>query len=390
VQPFWGDSETCEIGINRLDVNLNYNIAPSAIFIGNIFGDSEKNSINKKCKPRNGIGNLCDQVTSQGTINMIRETIDGNIEDYDIEGGRVIDDNGNWAYQIPMNLDYVITNEFGDLIPSDNPNIGIPTRANVRFKVGMDETGGEGRLRTRAKFLIPNNPNNSSEIDYEFGPKTKKGSLRSLYWNKIYSISSFIPRFQTNRSNNRAFTGIKDEYARIYKGRLHPTLQDLFGLSASNYATISSNKPVKCLFDGCEYDANMFSDIVDIKADNVTTEGAYKDVYYSENPIIVRRNVCNGTALYITSFMDIEFYTDLLKKIFNDVNIISPFSNFSDQVEICTQIGEGAKLVFLVNHSGDVQTIGFDDEWVDIYNTINGSGDITIAPYNSVVLEFNV
>jgi len=210
VQPFWGDSETCEIGINRLDINLNYNITPSAIFVGSIFGDSEKHSVNKQCRPRNKMGELCDQVTSQGSINMIRETIDGNIEDYDVEGGRVIDDDGNWSYQIPMNLDYVVTNEFGDLIPSDNPNIGIPTKSNVRFKVGMDETGGEGRLRTRAKFLVPHNPNNSSEIDYEFGPKTKKGSLRSLYWNKIYSVSSFIPRYQGNKLNNRAFTGIKN------------------------------------------------------------------------------------------------------------------------------------------------------------------------------------
>jgi len=210
VQPFWGDSETCEIGINRLDVNLNYNITPSAIFIGSIFGDSEKNSVNKQCRPRKKMGELCEQVSSQGTINMIRETIDGNIEDFDIEDGNVIDDNGNWSYQIPMNLDYVVTNEFGDLIPSDNPNMGIPTKANVRFKVGMFETGGEGRLRTRAKFLVPHNPNNSSEIDYEFGPKTKKVSLRSLYWNKIYSVSSFIPRYQGNNKNRRAFTGIKN------------------------------------------------------------------------------------------------------------------------------------------------------------------------------------
>jgi hypothetical protein len=47
--------------------------------------------------------------------------------------GRVIDDNGAWAYQIPMNLDYMITSEDGTLIYSQDPNIGIATRSSVRL-----------------------------------------------------------------------------------------------------------------------------------------------------------------------------------------------------------------------------------------------------------------
>jgi hypothetical protein len=41
-----GDIENCDIGINRLDFDLNYNITPSAIFIG-IYGDQDKYSISK-------------------------------------------------------------------------------------------------------------------------------------------------------------------------------------------------------------------------------------------------------------------------------------------------------------------------------------------------------
>jgi hypothetical protein len=59
-----------------------------------------------------------------------------------------------------MNLDYMITDEFGKLIPSEDESRGIPTRARVRFKISMDEGGGTGRLRTRAKYLVPHNPRN--------------------------------------------------------------------------------------------------------------------------------------------------------------------------------------------------------------------------------------
>jgi hypothetical protein len=214
VQPFWGSVENCEIGISRIDLDLNYEIKPSAIFMGGVFGDSDNNSVNKNCRPRRKMGKICEQNTSEGTIEMIRETLDGNIEKLDIEGGKLIDDKGAWAYQIPMNLDYYYTNEFGELVLSEDPNKGIPTRASVRFKIAMDGTGGEGRLRTRANYLVPHNPNNVSEIDYEFGELTKDFSFRDLYWNKIYSVSNFISRYQRAKAistvKNRNFVGLKD------------------------------------------------------------------------------------------------------------------------------------------------------------------------------------
>lgn len=217
VQPFWGDTENCEIGITRLDIPLNHTVIPSAIFTGSIFGDQDKQSVNKRCRPRNKLGNLCEQITGEGSIEMIRKTIDGDIERFDVDGGRVIDENGSWSYQIPMNLDYMVTDEFGGLIYSQDPNIGIPTRTSVRFRIGMDETGGEGRLRTRGKFLVPNNPSTQAEIDYNFGPTsnngpaTKDSSFKDLHWNKIYTVSNFIARYQTNKlTSTRGMTAIKN------------------------------------------------------------------------------------------------------------------------------------------------------------------------------------
>ncbi len=211
VQPFWGDVDSCEIGITRLDFDLNYNIIPSAIFLGSIFGDEGKHSVNKNCQPNKNVGQICEQVTTSGSINMIRKSFNGEIEEFDVNGGRVIDEDGTWAYQIPMNLDYMVTDENGTLVFSDDPNIGIPTRARVRFNIGMDENGGEGRLRTRARYLVPNNPTKTSEIDYEFGSETKDTSFRDLYWNKIYTVSNYISRFQANdKKSTRGTTGIKN------------------------------------------------------------------------------------------------------------------------------------------------------------------------------------
>jgi len=233
VQPFWGDTDNCEVGITRVDIDLNYNVEPCAIFMGSIFGDQDKDSVNKNCRPRKGLGELCSQIAGEGTVEMIRKTVDGSIEQFDVEGGYLIDEDGTWAYQVPMNLDYVVTSEEGDLVPSSDPNIGIPTRASVRFRIGMGVNGGEGRLRTRAKYLVPNNPTNAGLIDYTFDERTNPFSFKDLYWNKIYTVSNFISRYQRLSGNipsvpnvvqsvnplasvisdsvkTRAFTGIKD------------------------------------------------------------------------------------------------------------------------------------------------------------------------------------
>jgi hypothetical protein len=226
VLPFWGDTDNCQIGINRVEINLNYSLTPSAIFIGSLFGDSKKNSVNKNCIPRKKLGVLCEQETGQGTIEMIRKTLNNQIESFNVNGGRVIDDNGNWAYQIPMNLDYVVTSETGELIPSKDTTKGIPTRSRVRFRISMDEESDIGRIRTHGKYLVPHNPNTISDIDFNFDSTTNDNSFTDLYWNKIYTIKNFIPRTETNVGNiinkaeliasggvgqtNTNFTGIKD------------------------------------------------------------------------------------------------------------------------------------------------------------------------------------
>ena len=209
VAPFWSDVDNSDMGITRVDLTINYNIQPSAILMGSIFSDTEENSLSRKCRPRKKMGNLAETTTGEGLIEMIRETYDGQVEEYLVEG---IDSDGTYSYQIPMNLDYVVTDEFGNLIPSEDPTKGIPTRANVRLKLSMDITGGEDKGRSRAAFLIPNNPKNG-QGDYTFGvdtPIIPNETFKELNWNGLYTTKQFITRFQRIPSAGYYFTAIKD------------------------------------------------------------------------------------------------------------------------------------------------------------------------------------
>lgn len=216
VYPFWGETDVEEIAITRCDLQIQYKFEPTCVFFGSIVSDNYSNNINHKCGVSKHAGFNRNLIAGEGTIEMIRKTTDGLIEEFPIQGNKLIDGNGVWCYQIPMNLDYVGTDEFGNIIPTDNPNKGIATRTSVRFRVSMQETDNEGVSRHRAKYLVPNNfelvsgdnlnPSieNPNEYDqcFEFGSATPDKYFRDLYWNKVYTVKNYIPRLQTNGSQS--------------------------------------------------------------------------------------------------------------------------------------------------------------------------------------------
>ena len=215
VYPFWGDETEDVIAITRADIEIDYTFETSCVFMGAVLTDSTKNDIGDKCSPSKTAGENRQLVAATGTIEMIRKTIGGHVEQIQVQGDDLIDEHGVWCYQIPMNLDYVMTDEYGSLVPTDNPNIGIATRASVRFRFTVDAVEDDGISRHRARYLVPNNPEiipnkeipmieNPSELDdyYKFGQDTPDNCFRDLYWNKVYTVKNYIPRIQNNRKVN--------------------------------------------------------------------------------------------------------------------------------------------------------------------------------------------
>jgi hypothetical protein len=167
VSPFWGDPDLCQVAITRVDFDLtklaNINIQPTSIFMGSIISTTDDDALKVSCKPKNNTGNLCELVAGPGEVLAIRHTINSDnqglpiLEQYQIEQeGKVIDQDGTYLLNVPMNLDYVFTNEFGQQVLSDDPSKGIPTKGRYRFKFKwQNEQGLQGSFQ-RANFLVPN------------------------------------------------------------------------------------------------------------------------------------------------------------------------------------------------------------------------------------------
>lgn len=212
VQPFWGNEDNGEeIGITRADIEIAFKFEPTCVFMGSAVSDSQSNGVGKKCVPTNKMGSMDELIAGEGTIEMIRKTPGGNVEEFSIKGNHVIDGNGIWCYQIPMNLDYMMTDEYGNMVPTDDPEKGIPTRTRVRFRASLTDMADNSQSFYRAKYLIPNNPRiDDDNVDYNFGTYTDEDSYRDLFWNGVYTVKSYIPRFQkSKRWKSERFSGIK-------------------------------------------------------------------------------------------------------------------------------------------------------------------------------------
>ena len=251
VYPFWGNEELCEIGISRTDFDLSdkgINIQPKAYLIGGTFTDSGKNAINKNCTPRKKMGRKCDLVAKSSKVEAIRFSQDK--DEYNrpylqyLNFDEDVPDDGGFVIPIVMNMDYVITNEFGENEITNDPNKGIATSGCYRFRFNINDQGKD-RVRQNADYLIPNIreygnfkiPSDQTsewliqDSSYYFGIGYPQDALSLILnneggefypkdyfyrfnYNKVYTVSSFQGSTQAQTGalgfGNNRYLGLKD------------------------------------------------------------------------------------------------------------------------------------------------------------------------------------
>jgi hypothetical protein len=167
VAPFWGEPDICRIGITRTDFDItnesNIDIKPTAIFMGSLVSTSTSISIKQNCVSRKETGNQCQMITGPGEILAITQSLFHDSDGLPVleqaklpNGGKLIDGNGTWMFDLPMNNNYISTNEYGEQVISNDPKVGIPTKAKYRFKIKWQQSKSIAEDYKRGYFLVPN------------------------------------------------------------------------------------------------------------------------------------------------------------------------------------------------------------------------------------------
>lgn len=160
VSPFWGDEDQCDVGITRCDFKINFKYTPTAVFFGYIHAPSGGFTINPdynyNITTRRPEIHAKDDSLNYATGDIYpyqkMEIVVYRLDDKLNQGSRkrlgVFTGsyyNGVFRLSLPMYTDYYITNEFGDLVPTNDTTNGIPTKAYYAFEIYDTDDRWAGR-----------------------------------------------------------------------------------------------------------------------------------------------------------------------------------------------------------------------------------------------------
>lgn len=223
VYPFIGNEEMCEIGISRVDFDLtelDIKIEPVSVLLLSTFTDDNSKAIKKNGKIRSKMGYKCNLQTIEGSIESVRFTggkvygSDGTLypelEYFNLP--ETINENGVSMVVLPMNTDYIYTNEFGEQEITTDKNKGIPTKLISRFRISLNS---ENQKVSTAKYLLPNVREFNTHVDGKnlgidgIGGETDVLLLSSYMFSDVFEDYIKIPDVYSGITTNKITEGIK-------------------------------------------------------------------------------------------------------------------------------------------------------------------------------------
>jgi hypothetical protein len=156
VSSFWGDDVEHDVGITRCDFKINYKYTPTAVFFGWLssvtasFEIKKDYSVNKPKDvdqtdlPLELRGFDTNKNRDTGDIWPLQElmVIIYKLDDKLTPGSRVRvgafkaeKGTGIFRISLPMYMEYYKLNQFGDLVPTDDIDNGIPTKGYYAFEI---------------------------------------------------------------------------------------------------------------------------------------------------------------------------------------------------------------------------------------------------------------
>ena len=151
VSPFWGDDQF-DVGITRCDFKINYKYTPTAIFFGWVASPSASyyikddyswsKDLNKDSLEFWGFDKTLNRETGDvwpiNSLKVVVYKLDDKLNpgsrvrigEFDAEPGT-----GIFRISLPMYTDYYKVTQFGDLVPTDDTENGIPTKGYYAFEL---------------------------------------------------------------------------------------------------------------------------------------------------------------------------------------------------------------------------------------------------------------
>jgi beta-galactosidase len=189
-----------------------------------------------------------------------------------------------------------------------------------------------------------------------------------------------------------ARTGYKDPTGQCYMRPFPGPVAELCGVTVADFTRIEANEPAPTLrwhgADETTIAAEAFNDILQVEAPGAEVLAEYAGGYYAGSPALVRNTLGSGSAYYYGAV----FTVDAASALISALGLESPVADWLElprAVELCIRerAETGARLIFLLNYSGEGQTITLRKSATNILSGQEVYGAVEIGPFDVYILS---
>ena len=182
-------------------------------------------------------------------------------------------------------------------------------------------------------------------------------------------------------------SGIKNMETSVYVNRLHPVLQEMFGVDVREFATSGAREPVSFIFQGETYQGGLFYDLPELKGAEAL--GRYIGAWFARTPAITVRKHGRGMAVYVATFAEERFYGDLIAGLCAEIGV-KPILDApeNESLEITERSApDGRRFIFLLSYSDTEEAVDLPSPMEDIWNRERVEGRCRVKPHGVRVLR---
>ena len=181
-------------------------------------------------------------------------------------------------------------------------------------------------------------------------------------------------------------TGLKDENNIVTDQPLPGLLAGLLGIRVSEYDPLppGAERAVSVLATGAKMTGRMWADIIEpVGAEALAV---YTEDRWAGKAAATANCAGSGTAWYIGTALDQEFYAELFRSILDEAGIYR-LAWVPENIDASIRCANGNRVVFLVNPCRQPQRLNLDRQYHSILDAKAVSGQIDLPGYGVMVLK---